>query len=351
MQACGAVDQAGGQPDSRHAPRDSEASGASIARRTLGDLKVPALGLGCMAMSGIYGAVDEADARATIMRALDGGCNHLDTAEMYGPFTNEELVGRAIVGRRDAVVLATKFGVRMSPVRGVLDGSPTNVRSSIEGSLRRLGTDYVDLYYLHRVDPRTPIEETVGAMAELVRDGLVRHLGLSEASAATLRRAHAIHPIAALQTEYSLWTRDVEEEILPTCRQLGVGFVAYAPLGRGFLAGRFTEPGALDPGDFRRHMPRYQGTALERNRRLAARVAELAAQKGCTSAQLALAWVLAQGDEVVAIPGTKRRSHLDENLGAIGVELSGEDLARIEATVPAAAGERYHPAGLATIER
>ena len=358
MGAHGVVDQAGGKATSRFASLDAEAprarpgtDGVPFGRRSLGDLDVPAIGLGCMAMSGVYGNVDEAEALTTITRALDRGCNHLDTAEMYGPFTNEELVGRAIAGRRDEVVLATKFGVRMEPVRGTLDGSPENVRRSIEGSLRRLGTDYVDLYYLHRVDPRTPIEETVGAMAELVRDGLVRHLGLSEASAATLRRAHAVHPITALQTEYSLWTRDVEATILPACCELGVGFVAYAPLGRGFLAGRFTEPAALDAGDFRRHMPRYQGPALERNLALAATVAELAAQKGCTPAQLALAWVLAQGDELVAIPGTKRQNHLEENLDATRVELSGEDIARIQATVPEAEGERYHPAGLATVDQ
>jgi aryl-alcohol dehydrogenase-like predicted oxidoreductase len=319
--------------------------------RNLGPLSVPALGLGCMGMSGFYGVADEGEALATIDRALELGCNFLDTAEVYGPFTNEELVGRAIAGRREQVTIATKFGVRRRGPVLALDGSPANARRSIEGSLRRLGTDHVDLYYLHRVDPRTPIEETVGAMAQLVREGKVRHLGLSEASVETLRRAHAIHPIAALQTEYSLWTRDVEAEILPVCCELGVGFVAYAPLGRGFLAGRSANPADLDADDIRRLMPRFQGAALEQNLELLARVEVLAAEKRCAPAQLALAWVLAQGDDVVAIPGTNRRTHLEQNLAAVDIELSGVDLARIDDSVPAAAGDRYHPAAMAVIDR
>ena len=325
-------------------------------QRKLGPLAVPTLGLGCMGMSAFYGTTDETEALATIDRALELGCNFLDTAEMYGPFTNEELVGRAIARRRDEVVVATKMGIRFAPtdenpLNRVLDGSPENVRRSIEGSLGRLGTDHVDLYYLHRVDPKTPIEETVGAMAELVLEGKVRHLGLSEASADTLRRAHAVHPIAALQTEYSLWTRDVEAEILPACRELGVGFVPYSPLGRGFLSGRFKSPDELDEGDFRRSGPRFQGDALEQNLRLVAKVEELAGEKGCTPGQLALAWVLAQGEDVVPIPGTKRRPYLEENLAAADVALSTDDLARIDAEVPAAAGDRYDASGMATVDR
>jgi aryl-alcohol dehydrogenase-like predicted oxidoreductase len=322
-------------------------SESAIRLRTLGPLTVPAVGLGCMGMSAHYGPTDEREALTTLARALALGCNFLDTAEFYGPLTNEELLGRAIAGRRDGVVLATKFGVGA----GWLDGSPANVRRSIEGSLRRLGTDHVDLYYLHRVDPRTPIEETVGAMAQLVNEGKVRHLGLSEASVETLRRAHAVHPIAALQTEYSLWTRDVEAQILPACRELGIGFVAYAPLGRGFLAGRFASAGELDPGDARRQMPRFQGEALEHNLQLRASVEQLAADKGCTTAQLAIAWVLAQGDDIVAIPGTSHQAYLEQNIAAVDVELTREDLARIDGTLPPAAGDRYHPAGMAVIDR
>ncbi len=326
----------------------TRASNESTAKpRGLGLLAVPAIGLGCMGMSAHYGPSDAREALSVIDRALGLGCNFLDTAEFYGPFTNEELVGRAIAGRRDQVVIGTKFGVRPTG----LDGTPENARRSIEGSLRRLGTDHVDLYYLHRVDPRTPIEETVGAMAQLVQEGKVRHLGLSEASAGTLRRAHAIHPIAALQTEYSLWTRDVEAEILPACRELGVGFVAYAPLGRGFLAGRFATAGELDPGDVRRQLPRFQGAALEHNLELRARMQQIATEKRCTTAQLALAWVLAQGEDVVAIPGSRHRAYLEENLAAINVELSPADLARIAATVPPAAGDRYHAAGMAVVGR
>jgi aryl-alcohol dehydrogenase-like predicted oxidoreductase len=324
-------------------------------QRTLGDdLAVSELGLGCMGMSAFYGTTDEGEAVATIHRALELGCTFLDTAEMYGPFTNEELVGKAIAGNRDAYTIATKMGIRFAPTddnptNRVLDGSPENVRNSIEGSLKRLGTDHVDLYYLHRVDPNTPIEETVGAMGELVTEGKVRHLGLSEAKPETIRRAHATHPITALQTEYSLWSRDPEAEILPTVRELGIGFVPYSPLGRGFLSGRFKSPDELDEGDFRRHGPRFTGDALEHNLELAAKVKEIAEEKGITAGQLALAWVLAQGDDLVPIPGTKRRTYLEENLGAAGVELSAEDLARIDAELPEAAGDRYDPTGMATV--
>jgi len=325
-------------------------------RRNIGALDVPAIGLGCMGMSAFYGTTDEGEALATIDRALELGCNFLDTAEMYGPYKNEELLGKAIAGRRDDWVIATKTGIRWEPTKEnptnrVLDGSPANIRRAIEGSLGRLGTDHVDLYYLHRVDPATPIEETVGAMGALVQEGKVRHIGLSEAAPDTLRRAHATHPVTALQTEYSLWTRDVEDEILPTCRELGIGFVAYSPLGRGFLSGRFKSPDDLDENDFRRHGPRFQGEALEQNRKLAAKVEDLAGEKGCTPGQLALAWVLAQGDDVVPIPGTKRRTYLEENLAAVDIELTPAELARIDAEVPAAAGERYDRVGMTTVNR
>src|SRR3954470_106349 len=325
-------------------------------QRKLGDLAVPAMGLGCMGMSAFYGTADEDEAIATIHRSLELGSNFFDTAEMYGPFTNEELVGKALAGRRDEAIIATKFGIRFAPTEDnptnrVLDGSPENVRRSIEGSLERLGTDHVDLYYLHRVDPNTPIEETVGAMGELVQEGKVRHIGLSEAAPETLRRGHAAHPITALQTEYSLWTRDVEEEILPTCRELGIGFVAYSPLGRGFLSGRFKSPDELDEDDFRRTGPRFQGESLQVNLRLVTKVEEIATEKGCTPGQLALAWVLARGDDIVPIPGTKRREYLEENVAAAEVELSDDDLARIDAELPPVSGDRYDPAGMSAVNR
>jgi aryl-alcohol dehydrogenase-like predicted oxidoreductase len=318
-------------------------------------LEVAEQGLGCMGMSAFYGTTDEGEAIATIHRAIELGANFFDTAEMYGPHTNEELLGKALAGRRDQAVIATKFGVRYEEtedggVRGpIRDGSPENVRRSIEGSLARLGTDHVDLYYQHRIDPDTPIEETVGALAELVAEGKVRHIGLSEASAETIRRASAVHPITAVQTEYSLWTREVEDAILPTMRELGIGLVAYAPLGRGFLSGRFRSPDELADDDFRKTGARFTGENLERNLGLVAKVEELAADKDCTPAQLALAWVLAQGADVVPIPGTKRRRYLEENVAATEVELTPDDLARIDAEVPEAAGPRYDEAGMRAV--
>ena len=318
--------------------------------RQLGQLSTSALGLGCMGMSEFYGTRDDAESIRTIHRALDLGVTLLDTADMYGPFINEELVGRAIRGRRDAVVLATKFGFMRSPTgeRLGIRGSAGYVRAACDASLARLGVDHIDLFYQHRVDPSVPIEETIGAMAELVQAGKVRHLGMSEASPATLRRAVAVHPITALQTEYSLWTRDPEDEILPTCRELGIGFVAYSPLGRGFLTGAYTSFDDLAPDDFRRNQPRFQGENFQKNLDLVALITELAATKGCTPAQLALAWLLAQGDDLVPIPGTKRVKYLEENVGALDVHLSADDLQRIAAIAPrgAAAGTRYPEAGM-----
>jgi len=324
----------------------------ALGSRTLGsaahhsDLQVSTVGLGCMGMSEFYGSADESEAVRTIHRALDLGVTLLDTADMYGPFTNEKLVGAAISGRRDEVVLATKFGnVRDpdDPTHRWIDGSPEYVRRACDASLQRLGVEHIDLYYQHRVDQSVPIEETVGAMAELVAAGKVRRLGLSEASAATIRRANAIHPITALQTEYSLWTRHIEDEILATIRDLGIGLVPYSPLGRGFLTGTITSADALAPDDFRRQNPRFVGDALAANLALVERVRTLADRKGVTPGQLALAWVLAQGQDVVPIPGTKRVSYLEENVAAASITLTDNDLAELELAIPADAvvGERY----------
>jgi aryl-alcohol dehydrogenase-like predicted oxidoreductase len=318
-------------------------------------LSVARQGLGCMGMSDFYGGQNDAESTRTLHRALELGVTFFDTADMYGPFKNEELLGKAFKGRREGIVLATKFGIERdpsNPAKRGINGRPEYVKAACEASLRRLGTDYIDLYYQHRVDPNTPIEETVGAMARLVEEGKVRYLGLSEAAPATVRRAVAVHPIAALQTEYSLWSREPEDEILPTIRELGVGFVPYSPLGRGFLTGQIQKFEDLEADDYRRHTPRFQGENFQKNLDLVARINDLAQQKQCTASQLALAWVLAQGEDVVPIPGTKRVKYLEENLGALDVELSSSELAQLDEIAPkgkAAAGMRYPEAMMGSV--
>ncbi|GEM45157.1 aldo/keto reductase [Deinococcus cellulosilyticus] len=312
--------------------------------RKLGPLEVSPLGLGCMGMSQSYGTTDDAESIRTLDYALDHGINFLDTADVYGPHTNEELLGRYLQGKRDKVVLATKFGIHRTPTEYFgINGKPEYVKQAIEGSLKRLQTDFIDLYYLHRVDPNTPIEDTVGALAELVQAGLVRYIGLSEVSPGTLRRAHAVHPITAVQSEYSLWTRDPEDGLLSTLRELGVGLVAYSPLGRGFLTGAFKTPDDFEPTDNRRNHPRFQGENFYKNLDLASRIQDFAHEKGATPAQVALAWVLSQGQDIVPIPGTKRVKYLQDNLGSLNVQLTHEELAQLDRIAPLgiAAGDRY----------
>lgn len=321
---------------------------------SIGGLEVSRIGLGAMSMSGYYNTKEGSDAESirAIHRALDLGVSHLDTAEIYGPYLNEELVGRAIKGRRDQVVLATKFGIvsHFGGGPGVLDSSPANIRVAVEGSLRRLGTDHIDLYYQHRVDPKTPIEETVGALAELVAEGKVRHIGLSEAGPATIRRAHAVHPVAALQTEYSLWTRDPEAELLPLLRELGIGFVPYSPLGHGFLTGKIRSNAELADDDWRKTNPRFTGENFARNLRIVEAVQAVATDAGATPAQVALAWLLAQGSDVAPIPGTKRVARVEENTAADGVVLTAEQIERLNRLAPAA-GERHDEGNMAVIDR